>query len=697
MRSDAFGELASGPPVQPTALRKLAVAMLSPHVHSMSRPRAAPPRSGVVLALSLVLTVSLGFGIGPSPVLAGERATPFETAIAFRAYAEHRDDADRDRRDAPLEFWYFHAQWCSWCIDFQRETLASRDVIARLDPTRSRWAAVEVDIDEHRAAFARFGGRGLPFVVVTAPGGDPVLARFTGHLSARDLAGLLDRAEATDASGRDAAAPAPLVSRTGRETPDDATTIRDRDTLLAFIDDVDDRASNRLTGTALLGTLSKRPQPLALGLLLHADERARQERGLALLAQAIDDLHDRPTPDQSDPGGGFFFFHDPDQTDPERATETAKRLGLNAAFLMALAAAAALDDDPRWADVAASTVIFVDRVLRLTGGFSRATAQTPPGGLPRTTQHAAGDWQAARRRGLDPAERTLTPPSIDPLIRVEDAALWITAQARAAHAFARRDWHQQAAADWQRLVRAGLIDEHGRALARGLRLPTEDSDAPRHLALDNADDVLSVSLSLGVAAQHLRDQARSDAARDRYARALVALLDQASEALSDTPPDTFDPRSHALAWWLAQPRDGDASDLAERRAALAELLDEAHGGPPPYRPGHDPDDVAFAYWPADGPRTDPRSPQPARTPATELPHEPDPRRSTAAASSGTASPDASPPDASSDRSSGVASSSGTARASTALTRQPPLTVPASATPVVRPRITCPTGLRACGP
>ena len=60
-------------------------------------------------------------------------------------------------------FLYFHGQWCSWCLDFQDESLEQDAVVAAL---RAGYIPVLIDLDRRRDLFTRYGGRGLPFVVI---------------------------------------------------------------------------------------------------------------------------------------------------------------------------------------------------------------------------------------------------------------------------------------------------------------------------------------------------------------------------------------------------------------------------------------------------------------------------------------------------------------------------------------------------
>ncbi|WP_241546829.1 AGE family epimerase/isomerase [Thiohalobacter thiocyanaticus] len=98
----------------------------------------------------------------------------------------------------------------------------------------------------------------------------------------------------------------------------------DPERFLAFLEETYDPETQRLSGASIIGSLSKRPQPLTYRLLLH--EPGWRKRIPGMLDVLREDLHDPVD-------GGFFFFHDPDQPDPATRVETSKVLGLNARLI----------------------------------------------------------------------------------------------------------------------------------------------------------------------------------------------------------------------------------------------------------------------------------------------------------------------------------------------------------------------------
>lgn len=306
-----------------------------PHPNESTR-RRHPARKPIARRLGIfVLAVAAmvaAFPLGATPAIddyphgSNIDWMAFEPALFARSRAENR----------PL-FLYFHGQWCTWCRDFQEQSLEHPEIAARI---QRDFLPVLIDLDRRRDLFTRYGGRGLPFVVLLDAHGD-IRVRFTGHVGPADLERILREQRRQ-------------VSVTGRETVPSDRSIASADDLLAMLEEVHDPNTRRLSGSAMFGTLSKRPQPWTLLFLLHQPEWCT--RMPALLDQVIDDLADPES-------GGFFFFHDPDQPDPQRARETSKRLDQNAAFLWLFAEAHAVLDDPRYALVARRTLDYLEQHL----------------------------------------------------------------------------------------------------------------------------------------------------------------------------------------------------------------------------------------------------------------------------------------------------------------------------------------------
>ena len=442
-------------------------------------------------------------------------------------------------------FFYFHGQWCTWCRDFQDESLENPDVVDTID---QHYIPVLVDLDERADLFRRYGGRGLPFVVIVNHE-DEMLTRFTGHVNPRDLQGILE-------AQRD------MFSVTGREiTPDDAA-INDLDRFREMLDEVYDRSGHRLSGSAAFGTLSKRPQPWTYRFLL--DEADWEDRMPAMLDQIAADLYDGVE-------GGFFFFHDWDQRDPVLALETSKRLDQNAAFLWLYAEAYERFGKEHHAE------------------FARGIRDYLRDQLWDEAQSRFGNSQYADRDyyQLDPEERLETdPPRVDRNTYADSSGQAIAALANMARVMEDEDtldWAREAMQALDRYLgtEAGFlhgITADGRPAMEGY-LPAQIWPEIARLELARAIEALEGEKP---------DLPDPVAALDR----LKPFFDEELEAHAERVGSDLEPWSEtrsqaALAWWLHR--------LPE------EIVEESHIDPEKVRarlhiePGADPDDVAIGF------------------------------------------------------------------------------------------------------
>ena len=321
-----------------------------------ARPRPLHPSTWHRIAAALVLA-------------AATAAVATTTAIAWRA-----PEALETTRDPRPRLVYFHAQWCSWCRRFERETLSDPEVARRL----SRDALpVRADADLHRALFRRLGGRGLPYVALLEPDGR--LARsFTGLLAPGPFLDWLGNAPAS------------------RSAPPEILV--DPDTFHTALEDLWDPEARRLHGLSLTGIEgTKRPQPLTARYLLEAchgaaacPDPAWRRRVPRLLDRMLDELEDPVD-------GGFYFYADPGG---DGHTETAKRLERNVRMTGLYLAACLRLEKERYCRAARRGLDYLNAVL-----WDEATGAYLLG------QHADSDYfslEAAERR-----ERT--PPPLDPV------------------------------------------------------------------------------------------------------------------------------------------------------------------------------------------------------------------------------------------------------------------------------------------
>ena len=442
-------------------------------------------------------------------------------------------------------FFYFHGQWCTWCRDFQDESLETPGVIGML---HEHYIPVLVDLDRRADLFRRYGGRGLPFVVIVNHE-DELLTRFTGHVVARDLESIL-------AAQRD------MFSVTGREITPDETPIDDIEPFLEMLDEVYDPRADRLSGSAAFGTLSKRPQPWTYRFLLQSE--GWDERMPGLLDQVADDLHDPVE-------GGFFFFFDPDQRDPVRALETSKRLDQNAAFLWLFSEAWERHGEPRHAEIALRVRDYLHEHLW-------DEHQQRFG----TSQYADRDYYQ-----LEPAaRRETTPPRIDPHTYADTSGQAIAALANMARIFEDEDtlaWAEDAMRALDRYLRTDTGYLHGIS-------PTGRPELPGYLPAQIWPEIARHELADAIEALRgerpvLPDRAaaleRLEAFHDEDLGAHAERLDGELEPWAETRTQA------ALAWWLHH--------------LPAEVVRESHidadavAGLLRIEPGADPDDVALGY------------------------------------------------------------------------------------------------------
>lgn len=252
-------------------------------------------------------------------------------------------------------FVYFDAKWCSWCQQYQRDTLAQpavRTALAR------HFVRVAVDFDARPDLMRHYGGKGLPFTVVLSPNG-AVLNRFTGVVQPQDLLDMLG------AMVQSAAQPTSLPL-----TPDDAlhqVSLLDRRGYEAFraaylrhLESLYDPARETLVGQFATGTTFKRSAPLAWIYLMEQGlwtERVLRAAGAE--RQRLWDQHD----------SGFFNFVDPTRAD---YLESSKLLEINA--WMAAWQAQAGAHDPQARRNALQTWFYLRDVLwdKARGGFLQA-------------------------------------------------------------------------------------------------------------------------------------------------------------------------------------------------------------------------------------------------------------------------------------------------------------------------------------
>jgi len=241
---------------------------------------------------------------------------PAGSAINWQQWGDKAFARAGSERQAVLL--YFHAQWCSWCRQYQTDSLEHPRNVALIN---EHYVPLLVDVDQRRDLFTRFGGRGLPYTVLLDADVE-LTGRFTGSLSATDLHTVL------------ASRTSPMVMSITASLilPDDGLRIDDPEAFVQFLEQAYDSDAQRLSGAASFGNLSKRPQPMSYRLLLQLDDWRERMPGMLDVLRA--DLYDERN-------GGFFYYRDAAQPDPAAQIETAKVLGLNAQMIWLYADAVA--------------------------------------------------------------------------------------------------------------------------------------------------------------------------------------------------------------------------------------------------------------------------------------------------------------------------------------------------------------------
>ncbi len=494
-------------------------------------------------AAGTLLIAALWLFVGAAPA----EDYPADSQIEWNSFDPELFDRAEDQNQ-PL-FFYFHGQWCTWCIDFQNESLENPMVV---DILNEEYIPVLIDLDRRADLFTRYGGRGLPFVVITTPD-DDVISRFTGHIRADGLYRILERQQR-------------VVSVTGREETPAEEPITTVGGFLEMLDQVYVADADRLSGSALFGTLSKRPQPWTYRFLLDQEEWTGRMPGL--LDQVAEDLHDPVD-------GGFFFFYDFDQRDPDRALETSKRLDQNAAFLWLFARAWEETGDERYREIAEDVI----RWLR--------------DAMWDEDQRRFGNSQYADNAyyRLDPDERRATdPPRVDRTTYAHTSGQAIAALAASARIFDDDElfeWSDTAlrGVDAYLGIPAGFlhaVTDEGQPELEGY-LPAQIWPEIARLELRRAARALERDPT-DTAAGEPDPQARLDRLQPFFNEDLNAHAERLGGELE---PWTEVPTQAALAWWLHYlPAEAVAASHVDPAAVEAQL--QIH-------PGADPDDIALGF------------------------------------------------------------------------------------------------------
>ena len=90
------------------------------------------------------------------------------TEVNWYTYREGTDLARRQKKSMVI---YFHADWCTYCGQMERETFRNPAVI---DFLNNRAIAIKVDVDQERRISRQFGVRGLPATFLLLQNGQQI-------------------------------------------------------------------------------------------------------------------------------------------------------------------------------------------------------------------------------------------------------------------------------------------------------------------------------------------------------------------------------------------------------------------------------------------------------------------------------------------------------------------------------------------
>jgi hypothetical protein len=251
-------------------------------------------------------------------------------------------------------FVYFTAAWCSWCHQYERDTLGDPRVKAALE---ERYVPVLVDFDGRPDLGERLHVRGLPYSAVLTAGGEMLLP-IVGIVAPQDLVEVLAAAATHQPARADTEdLPVTTVHELGREGLE---TFRS-----AFLDHLDllyDAEIGTLAAQFETGAGFKRPAPRSWRYLMQQGLWPdRVLRAARVEARRLRDPID----------SGFFYFLDPHRED---YLETSKLLETNAWLSAWFAEAGSIYRDEMLLEAARSGLGFLTDRLRntQTGGFYQA-------------------------------------------------------------------------------------------------------------------------------------------------------------------------------------------------------------------------------------------------------------------------------------------------------------------------------------
>ncbi len=106
--------------------------------------------------------------------------------VKWHTYKAGTDLARRQNKNMVI---YFHADWCTYCGQMERETFGDAAVIEMLN---NRAIAIKVDVDVEKRIARQFGVRGLPATILLLNNGEQI-GPLPGFIPPRAYLAMLSR------------------------------------------------------------------------------------------------------------------------------------------------------------------------------------------------------------------------------------------------------------------------------------------------------------------------------------------------------------------------------------------------------------------------------------------------------------------------------------------------------------------------
>jgi thioredoxin-related protein len=129
-----------------------------------------------VIPLALIVALFIG--------AANAATTRADGGIQWLSYTEGRQRGEAENKKI---FLVFNADWCSYCLQMEKETFQNPTVIAYLN---RNFVSISVNSDKEQAIAAKYNVRGLPSTWFIAENGDRIANR-PGYIAADEMLKIL--------------------------------------------------------------------------------------------------------------------------------------------------------------------------------------------------------------------------------------------------------------------------------------------------------------------------------------------------------------------------------------------------------------------------------------------------------------------------------------------------------------------------